>query len=250
MATTVNNKVVFITGGNSGIGLATAQLFSAQGAKVVLTGRSLAALDNAALTLTGESLAVRADVTSLADLDAAFEQAAARFGKIDFLIANAGIGRFGPIETTTEEAYDEQMDINVKGTYFTVQRALPYLNKPASVVLFGSFLSRVGVAQTSVLTASKAANSALARTLAAELAPAGIRVNVLSPGYIATPLLGKAGLSPEVVNALAQNAIASTPLGRFGSADEMAKAVLFLASDDSSYLVGTDLLADGGVVYA
>lgn len=243
-------KIAFITGGGSGIGLATAQLFARHGASVVITGRNQLTLDQALDTLDGQCFGVQANVTRVDELDHAYEQAVERFGKIDVLFANAGVGLFAPIEASTEELYDDLMNTNVKGVFFTVQRAIPYLSERASIILSSSFLALTGIAHTSVLSASKAAVTSFGKTLAAELGPKGIRVNTLSPGYIATSFAAKAGLPQEALTGLAQNAVMSTPLRRFGMPDEMAKVALFLASDDSSYLVGSDVLADGGVVYA
>jgi NAD(P)-dependent dehydrogenase (short-subunit alcohol dehydrogenase family) len=244
----LKNKVAFITGGNSGIGLATAKLFAQNGAKVVITGQNNQTLEEAKRSIEGDVLAIQANVTNLKELDKAFEQAYQTFGKIDVLFANAGIGKFAPISAVTEHMFDDL--VNVKGLFFTVQRALPHLNRHASVILSGSFLSFTGLPNTSVLSASKAAVSSFGKTLAAELAPLSFRVNTLSPGYIATPFASKSGLPPEALVGLVNNALVSTPLNRLGTPDEMAKVALFLASDDASYLVGSDILADGGVVYA
>ena len=246
----LQGKVAFITGGNSGIGLATAKLFAQEGASVVITGRNQESLDSAKAAIEGEVLAVQANVSSLQELDRAFEVASAAFGKIDVVFANAGVGKFSPIESTDENSYDEMMDINVKGLYYTVQKSLPHLNQGASIILSGSFLNFVGVQNTSVLSATKAAVSSFGKTLAAELITQGIRVNTLSPGYIATPFASRTGLPEEALNGLVESALSSTPLKRFGKPEEMAKVALFLASEDSSYLVGSEVLADGGVVYA
>lgn len=243
-------KTAFITGGNSGIGLATAQLFAQEGAKVVITGRNLSGLQEAAASIQGEVLTIQSDVSTTNDIQDAFEKAKSAFGGIDILFANAGVGRFAPIELTTESIYDEMMNVNVKGVYFTVQKAIPFLNQNASIILSGSFLSQVGVPNTSVLSATKAAVSSFGKSLAAELVQQGFRVNTLSPGYIATPFASRAGLPEDALNNLVESALDSTPLHRFGKPEEMAKTALFLASDDSSYLVGSEILADGGVVNA
>ncbi|NRB52032.1 MAG: SDR family oxidoreductase [Saprospiraceae bacterium] len=243
-------KTAFITGGNSGIGLATAQLFAKEGAKLVITGRDQATLEEAAASIHGEVLTIQSDVSATSDIQHAFETAKAAYGGIDILFANAGVGKFAPIELTTEAIYDEMMDVNVKGVYFTVQKAIPFLHKNASIILSGSFLSQVGVPNTSVLSATKAAVSSLGKSLAAELVQQGFRVNTLSPGYIATPFASRAGLPEDALHNLVQSALDATPLHRFGKPEEMAKTALFLASDDSSYLVGSEILADGGVVNA
>lgn len=246
----LENKVAFITGGNSGIGLVTAKLFIKHGAKVIITGRDLESIEKAKSEIGGEVLAIQADVTNINQLENAYQQAVNKFGKIDILFANAGIGKFAPIDHTDEKMYDELMNINVKGLFFTVQKALPNLSSNASIILSGSFLSFIGLPNTSVLSATKAAVSSLGKSLAAELAPKGIRVNTISPGYIATPFASRAGLPEEVMNGLVQNALASTPLKRFGNPDEIANVALFLASEASSYIVGSDILVDGGVVNA
>jgi NAD(P)-dependent dehydrogenase (short-subunit alcohol dehydrogenase family) len=250
MSEKLKNKVAFITGGNSGIGLATAKLFAQNGAKVIIIGQNAQTLEEAKHSIEGDVLAIQADITNLKELDKAFDQAYQTFGKIDVLFANAGIGKFAPISAVTEHMFDDLMNVNVKGLFFTVQRALPHLNRNASVILSGSFLSFTGLPNTSVLSATKAAVSSFGKTLAAELAPLSFRVNTLSPGYIATPFASKSGLPPEALVGLVSNALVSTPLNRLGTPDEMTKVALFLASDDASYLVGSDILADGGVVYA
>jgi NAD(P)-dependent dehydrogenase (short-subunit alcohol dehydrogenase family) len=250
MTKKLENKVAFITGGSSGIGLATAQLFVAHGAKVVITGLNKKALDEAKIKIGNNVIAIKADVTNIEELDNAFNETVKELGKIDVVFANAGVGKFAPVTTTTEAMYDEVMNVNVKGLFFTVQRATPHLNKNASIILSGSFLSFTGLANTSVLSASKAAVSSFGKTIAAELAIDGIRVNTISPGYIATPFASRSGLPQAHLTELVQNALASTPLRRLGLPEEIANVALFLASDDSSYLVGTDILVDGGVVYA
>jgi len=250
MTKRLENKVAFITGGNSGIGLTTAKLFVEQGAKVIITGLDQNTLDKAKTSIGENILAIEADVTNIGQLDNAYRQGVKAFGKIDIVFANAGIAKFAPLQATTENDYDAVMDINVKGVFFTVQRAIEHLNKNASVILSGSFLTFTGVANTTVLSASKAAVSSLGKTFAAELSPEGIRVNTISPGYIATAFASRSGLPQEALKGLAENAVNSTPLKRFGTPEEMANVVLFLASDESSYLTGSDILADGGVVYA
>ena len=246
----LNGKVAFITGGNSGIGLATAKLFAEHGAKVAITGRDENTLAFAAEQIGNNVLSLKTNVDNLIELDEAFQKTVAQFGSIDILFANAGVGKFATVDATTEAMYDEMMDTNVKGLYFTVQKSLPHLNKGASIILTGSFLSQIGLANTSVLSASKAAVSSFGKSIAAELAPQGIRVNTLSPGYIATPFASRAGLGKDALDGLVKSALDATPLHRFGKPEEMAKTALFLASDDSSYLVGSDILADGGVVFA
>jgi NAD(P)-dependent dehydrogenase (short-subunit alcohol dehydrogenase family) len=243
-------KVAFITGGNSGIGLATARLFVDHGAKVIVTGTNQKTLDEARSAIGESLLAIKANVGDLSQLDSAFAAGVKAFGKIDVVFANAGIGTFMPMSSITEAAFDDIMRVNVKGVFFTVQRAVPHLNEHASIILNSSFLSYAGLANSSVLSASKAAVISFGRTFAAELAPLGVRVNSISPGFIATPFVSRTGLPSEVTDGIATMALSMTPLKRFGKPEEIAKVVLFLASEDSSYIVGSDLLADGGVVYA
>ncbi len=245
---TLDNKVAVVTGGSSGIGLATAQRFIAEGARVVVTGRNQEALDAAVSTLGGRATGIRGDVANLDDLDRLFAQVRERFDRIDVLFANAGVAPFVPFQAVTEEHFDRLFNINVRGLFFTVQKALPLLVDGASVILNASVVAQVGLPNTSVYSATKAAVRSLGRTLAAELSPRGIRVNVVSPGLIETPLVGKLGLSPDEVDAFAAQVVQQTPLGRPGKAEEIAATVAFLASDDASYFTGADLVADGGMV--
>ena len=244
----LDNKVAVVTGGSSGIGLATAQRFIAEGAQVVVTGRNQEALDAAVSRLGGRATGIRGDVANLDDLDRLFAQVRERFGRVDVLFANAGVAPFVPFRAVTEEHFDRLFNINVRGLFFTVQKALPLLSDGASVILNASVVAQVGLPNTSVYAATKAAVRSLGRTLAAELAPRGIRVNVVSPGLIETPLVGKLGLSPEEVEAFGAQVFQQTPLGRLGKAEEIAATVAFLASDDASYFTGADLVADGGMV--
>jgi NAD(P)-dependent dehydrogenase (short-subunit alcohol dehydrogenase family) len=242
-------KVAVITGGNSGIGLATAREFKLNGAALVIFGRDRQTLDRAAANLGNDVLAVQGDVRKLADLDRLFEQTSRRFGKIDVVVVNAGIAKFAPFETLSEELFDELCGILFKGAFFTVQKALPYLRDGASVILVGSAdADKQGRMLTSVYTASKSAVRALARSLSVELLPRNIRVNVMSPGMTDTPIItregGIAGATPEEIAATITKAI---PIRRRGTPQEMAKAMLFLASDESRYCVGSELMADGGL---
>ena len=245
---TLDNKVAVVTGGSSGIGLATAQRFLAEGAQVVVTGRNQEALDAAVATLGGGATGIRGDVTNLDDLDGLFAQVHERFGRIDVLFANAGVAPFVPFRAVTEEHFDRLFNINVRGLFFTVQKALPLLSDGASVILNASVVAQVGLPNTSVYSATKAAVRSLGRTLAAELSPRGIRVNVVSPGLIETPLVGKLGLSPDEVEAFGAQVVQQTPLGRAGKPEEIAATVAFLASGDASYFTGADLIADGGMI--
>mgnify|MGYP002777830880 CR=1 FL=1 len=243
----LNNKVAVITGGNSGIGLATAQAFIQEGAKVTIFGRNVQTLDEAVQTLGEKAIAVQGDVTNWDNLENLFTTTQNTFGGVDVLFINAGLAQFAPLEATTEELFDRIMDVDFKGAYFTIQKALPYLNDGASIILTTSGTNAMGMPGTSVYAASKAALRSLARTLSAELVGRGIRVNAVSPGPIATPIYGRMGMSQEQVEGLGQSIIQQVPMQRFGQAEEVAKAVLFLASEDSSYILGTELVVDGGL---
>lgn len=240
-------KTVVITGGNSGIGLATAKLFHDQGAKVAISGRDQKTLDEAVKVIGADTLAAKADVAKLADLDKLFSQVSAKFGKIDVLFANAGIAKFAPPAETSEQMFDETFDINVKGLYFTVQKALPLLNDNAGIVLNSSVVNSKGYAGTSVYSATKAAVRSLARTFAAELVDRNIRVNVVSPGPIYTPILGKSGMPQAGVDAFEEGVKARVPMKRLGTPEEVGHAVLFLSSSEASYITGVDLNVDGGL---
>ncbi len=243
----LDGKTAVVTGGNSGIGLAIAHALKAAGARVALTGRRADETAAAAREVGGGTLGIVGDVADLADLDRLFAEVRERLGTIDVLVANAGLGIVRPLGETTEADYDHMMDVNAKGTFFTVQKALPHLNDGASIVLTGSIAAHAGMPGFSVYSATKAAIRSFARTFAAELAPRGIRVNVLSPGPIATPIFDKMGLEKAQVDAFAEHIGTQVPLGRFGRPDEMAQAALFLASPASSYVTGADLQADGGL---
>jgi NAD(P)-dependent dehydrogenase (short-subunit alcohol dehydrogenase family) len=243
----LKGKVAVITGGNSGIGLATAIEFAEQGAQLVISGRDQKTLDQAAKELGPEVLVVRADVAKLADIDKLFAAVRAKFGRIDVLFVNAGIGKFVPFEAVTEELYDTVLDINLKGAYFTIQKALPLLADGASIVLNASINAHIGMANSSVYAASKAALISLARTLSAELVGRNIRVNVISPGPVTTPIFGRMGLAPEALEQTLQSVASQVPMKRFGRPEEIAKAALFLASSDSSFLLGSEIVADGGM---
>jgi len=240
-------KTVLVTGGNSGIGLATAKLFHEEGAKVAISGRDQKTLDEAVKTIGEGTLAIKADVSKLADTDKLFAQVVAKFGKIDALFANAGIAKFAPAADSTEQFFDETFDINVKGVFFTLQKALPHLNDNAGIVLNSSVVNTQGTPTTSVYAASKAAVRSLARTFAAELVDRGIRVNVVSPGPISTPIFGRLGMPQQAVDEFAKHVISLVPMKRFGTAEEVGKAVVFLASSDASYITGVDLYVDGGM---
>jgi NAD(P)-dependent dehydrogenase (short-subunit alcohol dehydrogenase family) len=244
---TFEGKVAVITGGNSGIGLATAKKFAAQGARVAISGRDRKTLDQAAKEIGPDTLAVQADVTDLASLDTLFQRVKSRFGRIDTLFVNAGVAKFLPITDVTVQHYDELMNTNIKGAYFTIQKALPLLNDGASVILTTTAADTLGLPASSVYAASKAALRSLARTLSAELIGRNIRVNAIAPGPIETPIFGRLGMTPEQVDGLAKVILGRVPANRLGQADEIANAVLFLASPGSTYIVGVELNVDGGM---
>jgi NAD(P)-dependent dehydrogenase (short-subunit alcohol dehydrogenase family) len=242
-------KVAVITGGNSGIGLATAREFVANGAKVVIFGRDRRTLDQAAASLGDDGMAVQGDVRELRDIERLFAAVGERFGEIDVVVANAGIAKFAPVESLSEALFDELSGILFKGVFFTVQKALPYLRDGASVILVGSAdADKQGRMLTSVYIAAKSAVRALARSMSVELLPRRIRVNVVSPGMTETPILtregGLPGATPEQIAAVITKTI---PLRRRGKPEEVAKAMLFMASDDSSYCLGAELMVDGGL---
>ena len=243
----LTGKVAVVTGGNSGIGLATAKRFREEGARVVVSGRDQKTLDEAVKTIGGDVVAVRADVSKLSDLDKLYKTVADKFGKIDVLFANAGIAKFAPVADSGESLFDEQFDVNVKGVYFTIQKALPLLNDGASIIINSSVVNETGIANGSVYAATKAAVRSFARTLTAELVERGIRVNVVSPGPIVTPIFGRTGLSKDQFDEFAKGVVAKVPMKRFGQPEEVASTVLFLATPESSYITGVDINVDGGM---
>lgn len=244
----LENKNAIVTGGSTGIGFETARQFIANGASVIITGQDTARLNAAAGQLGPQAMAVRADVRSLKDLEMLAEKANQHFGagSVDVLFANAGVGSFAPIDQVNEQMYDDQFAVNVKGLYFTVQKLLPTLRSGASIVLNASSVNNKGLAGGSVYFATKAAVRSLARTLAAELAPRGIRVNSVSPGLVPTPFIGKMGLPQEALDGFAQMITSAAPLGRVGKPEEIAPAAVFLASDEAAYVTALDLAVDGG----
>ena len=243
----LKNKVAVITGGNSGIGRAIAETFANEGAHVVISGRNNATLQTAAEAIGNGTLTVQADVTNLTDLDDLFEAVRERYGRIDVLVVNAGGGAVRPLEAADEAHFDSVSDVNFKGAFFTVQKALPLLADGAAILFTTSIANVRGFAGMSVYAATKAAVRSLARTFAAELAPRGIRVNALSPGPVDTPIFDRLGLSEEQTAEAKSSFVSQIPLGRIGTADEMARAALFLVSDDASFVTGAELAADGGL---
>jgi NAD(P)-dependent dehydrogenase (short-subunit alcohol dehydrogenase family) len=240
------NKTALITGGNSGIGLATARLFVAEGAKVAITGRNRETLDAAAQELGPDALALVADVTDIAATEAAISRTVDKFGKLDVLFANAGIPGNTPLGGTTLSAFEQVLKTNVTAVFFTVQAALPHLNDGASIILNGSVISVLGNPGYSAYAASKAGVRAMARVMASELSPRGIRVNVVAPGAARTPIWKGAAPTAEAFAALEQRVSRTTPLGRIADADHVAKTALFLASDDAAHVQSAEIFVDGG----
>jgi NAD(P)-dependent dehydrogenase (short-subunit alcohol dehydrogenase family) len=244
----LEGRVALVTGGNSGIGLATAQRFAAEGAQVFITGRRQAELDAAVTQIGGNTVGVQGDVANLANLDRLYDTIKQQTGRLDILFANAGVGEFVPLAQITEAHFDKTFGINVKGTLFTVQKALPLMPDGASIVINGSMTSIKGTPAFSVYAATKAAMRSFARPWSVDLKDRKIRVNVVSPGTVITPGYTNAlGLSDEQIAQIEAQTAATAPLGRAGTPDEIDKAVVFLASDDSSYITGIELFVDGGM---
>lgn len=243
-------KTALITGGNSGIGLATARLFAAEGARVAITGRNPETLEAARKELGANGLAIQADVTDIAQLEKAVGEAAAKLGKLDIVFANAGIGGATPLGQTKLATFEKILQTNLTSVFFTLQAALPHLNDGASIILNGSVHAVLGIPGSSAYAATKAGVRAMTRNLASELAPRRIRVNQVTPGATRTPIWSAYSKAPGGLDALEQGLIRAIPLGRFGEADELAKAALFLASDDSSNVTAAEIVVDGGTTGA
>jgi len=243
----LTGKTALITGGTSGIGMATAKLFQQEGARVAITGQDAQRVRDAATELGSGALALRANAASAADMADVARRIKDELGGLDILFVNAGVARPMAFAEVTEAHIAEHLDVNLRGVIWSVQKMLPLLRRPARVILTSTTLTEQGAAGMSVYAASKAAVTSLGRSLAAELVGQGVRVNVISPGPIETPIYGKLGLPQESVREMAAQILAKVPVGRFGQADEVAKAALFLASEDSSYILGENLLVDGGM---
>ncbi|ABE46097.1 SDR family oxidoreductase [Polaromonas sp. JS666] len=242
-----DNKTVLVTGGSSGIGLATALQFAKQGARVIITGRDQAALDRTRAELGANAVALRHDA---GDIHAAKALAASLKEQgitLDALFVNAGVAKFAPLEAVEEDIWDQTFNTNVKGAFFTIQALSPLLNTGAAIILNGSINAHIGMPNSSVYAASKAALISLAKTLSGELISRGIRVNVVSPGPVQTPLYGKLGVPADQLDALAAGIQAQVPLKRFGTPDEVASAVVYLSSPAAAFIVGTELIVDGGM---
>jgi NAD(P)-dependent dehydrogenase (short-subunit alcohol dehydrogenase family) len=243
----LKNKIALVTGGTSGIGLEAARLFQSEGATVVVTGTNAERLKKAASVLGESAVVLSVDLRDPAQIDKAIADVVETFGRIDVIFANAGAGKAAPLEAVTLEQIDEQFALNFNGVFFTIQKAASHLSPGSSIVVTTSFLNEVGTPGLSILSATKAAIRSLVRSLGAELAPRGIRVNAVSPGPIATPFHEKLGLSEKELADTGAAILAAVPLKRFGEAHEVATAALFLASDHSAFMTGTEVVVDGGL---
>jgi NAD(P)-dependent dehydrogenase (short-subunit alcohol dehydrogenase family) len=240
-------KTVLVTGGNSGIGLAAARTFAREGARVVITGRDQASLDEAKKSLGSKALAFRSDASDAKAAKALADALRGEKVRLDALFVNAGVAKMAPVDAVTEELWDSVFDVNVKGAFFLIQALLPLFEKGSAIVLNGSVNAHMGMPNTTVYGASKAALISLAKTLSGELLARGVRVNVVSPGPIETPLYGRLGIPKEQLSHVASQIQSQVPLGRFGKPDEVASAVAYLASSDAAFIVGTELFVDGGM---
>lgn len=246
MSISLQGKVAVVTGGSAGIGLAAAKRLAADGVTVFITGRRQAELDKAVAEIGGDVVAAQADVSKPADLERLYETVRATKGKLDILVANAGLLVSEPLEAITEDALELQLSVNFKGTIYTVQKALPLLSNGASIILLSSTVANKGIPGNTVYSATKAAIRSFVRTWTSELKGRGIRVNALSPGAIATPGMDEFLVRSGMGDAFAATLVKSTPLGRIGKPHEMAEVIAFLASDSASYVNGADIQADGG----
>ncbi|AIY42265.1 3-oxoacyl-[acyl-carrier protein] reductase [Collimonas arenae] len=243
----LEGKNVLITGGSSGIGLATAKLFLERGARLVITGRDPDALERARKELGGETVAIRSNAADLVEIDALMQQVKKHFERLDILFVNAAVATAASIESVSEELFDEIAGINFKGAFFTIQKALPLFGDSASIIVTTSITNQLGSPNFSVYGASKAALRSLVQSLSLEFIGRGIRINAISPGPIATPMFDRFGLPSETVQAIKSEMERKSPIKRFGMPEEVAKVALFLASDDAAYVVGEEIVVDGGM---
>src|SRR3982751_6328846 len=242
----LKGKTAVITGGNSGIGFATAKLFLKEGAKVIITGRKEKSVQDAVQELGKNAFGIVSDAGKMSDLNSLRQKVEQISPVVDILFANAGVGLFAPFQQTTEEIFDSNMDINFKGAYFTIQQLLPIIADGSSIILNSTIILHSGMETTTAYSASKGAVLSFSKTLAIELAGRNIRVNSISPGPINTPIYSKMGMPEDVLNEFAAGVQAKIPLKRFGESEDVANAALFLASSDSSFMTGTELFVDGG----
>lgn len=243
----LTGKVALVTGGNSGIGLATAKRLHEEGARVVITGRNSQTLDSAVSAIGSGTVAIQADVSKADDIQSLFAQVASRVGKVDVLFANAGIAKLAPYSASPEALFDELFAVNVKGAFLTLQKAIPNLNDGASVIFNTSVVASKGAENMGVYAATKAAVRSFVRTAATELQARSIRVNAVAPGPVATPIFGRSGLTEEQIEGFKAGISARVPMHRIGRPEEIAGAVAFLASEDASYITGVELNVDGGM---
>jgi NAD(P)-dependent dehydrogenase (short-subunit alcohol dehydrogenase family) len=243
----LSGKTALITGGNSGIGLATAKLFREHGARLIITGRDKVSLAQARSILGDDVLAIQSDAGKLTDIKSLMQQIQKQFGYLDIVFVNAAIAQVAPFEYVTEKQFDDMVTINIKGVFFTIQKALPLLTKNASIIVTTSIVNQMGTPNFSVYGACKAALRSLVQTLGLELIGRGIRINAISPGPIATPMFERLGLPDEAQEAIKTEITNKSPIKRFGAPEEVAKVALFLASEDSSYIVGDEIVVDGGM---
>lgn len=244
----LKNKVALITGGNSGIGFGIAEAFKNEGARGVIVGRNQETLESSLAQLGNDFIAINADVTNVADLEHVFKETAEKFGKIDVIVANAGGGTIGTVADTTEAGYDKTMDLNLKSVYFTVQKALPYMNDGGSIILIGSNAAHRAYASFTLYGAAKAAVIYLAKAFSSDLLDRKIRANVITPGTTDTPAFDKF-VPADQIEAVKKHYAAVMPTGRIGQPSDIGKAAVFLASDDAAFMLGTELLVDGGMTY-
>src|SRR3984885_1998292 len=244
----LKNKVAVITGGNSGIGFGIAEAFKNEGAVGAIVGRNQETLDSSAAKLGDNFVAINADVTNVADLESVFKETSKKFGKIDVLVANAGGGAVGTVATIDEAEYDKTMDLNLKSVYFTVQKALPYMNDGGSIILIGSNAAHRAYASFTLYGAAKAAVIYLAKGFSSDLLDRKIRANVITPGTTDTPAFDKF-VPSEPIEAVKKHFADQMPIGRIGQPTDIGKTAVFLASDDSSFMLGAEILVDGGMTY-